>query len=137
MANVPDPSADNSATTSDFLIRRRRGLFAGFLIVTVSLAGIAAGMAKITPQFIQLFAGFGAELPWLTRMTLSYSRYLGLLPIISGILAIYVWLHSVRSRESERALTMLLIGFAVVAVVIITMAVAGFYLPIFKLGKVG
>jgi type II secretory pathway component PulF len=137
MTNVSDASLDNSALTSDYLSRRRRGLVTGYLIVTISLAAIAAAMSRITPQFVQLFAGFGAALPWLTRFVIASTQYLALLPAIPGIIAIYVWVRSVRSRQSERALTMILVGFAVVAVVIIPISVAAFYLPIFKLSKVG
>ncbi len=58
------------------------------LVVAFIVAGIL--LVKVVPQFEQVFAGFGAELPAFTQMVIGFSEFAQAywLPILIGIIAV-------------------------------------------------
>jgi type II secretory pathway component PulF len=86
-------------------------------------------MSRIASQFDQVFEGFAAELPFLTKLMLPGSIYFWLIP---GIVILLAALNSLEviQRSVVIALT------AALSITSIGLYVVGLYLPIFQLGAV-
>lgn len=102
--------------------------------IILLLTGIAAALLAalvptlVVPQFQQVFASFGAELPLLTRLALEQHLWLWLLPV----LVIAAWLFWPRPRQ--RSLAACLVGAGGLAI-IVPLLILAMYLPILQLGQ--
>lgn len=114
----------------------RVGLLAGFVATTAVLALIAAVAAVQIPRFTEVFRSFGADLPAITRLVVASAPYWGVLPLTSAAGAVIVWRHRQGSRRFRRAALASLVLLATIAIVIVPLASAALYLPIYKLGEV-
>ena len=115
-ARIADPVAE--------VRRKKLGLF-GSLFMTCFPALI---LSIAAPRFGEVFASFGAALPWLSRMVVNGYLAAWLLPI----LVVAVWLYWPNPKQR---------GFVVVAISLVSMMLVPFYiialyLPIFRLGTV-
>ncbi|QKE63299.1 hypothetical protein HNE05_07965 [Aquipseudomonas campi] len=100
------------------------------LIVGLVCALIAALVpALVIPQFQQVFNGFGAQVPLITHIALSYHLWLWTLPIFV-IAARIFW-----PKTQRRPLASCLLGVISLVIVIPAMILA-MYLPIFQLGRI-
>ena len=86
------------------------------------------------PRFTALFAGFGAELPTLTRIVLTISPYLGVLILIGLVPCIQLFRTNDGARASK-SLMWIVAGFGA-SLTVLGIWVAAMYLPIFQMGSV-
>ncbi len=104
------------------------------LIYPASVIVIAAGVVfiilwKVIPVFAQLFAGLGSEMPFLTRVVIAASNFIGryfifiVLAIIAGTIAIARWHKTYRGR---RILDGLMLKIPVIGMLLRKVAVARF-----------
>jgi hypothetical protein len=101
-----------------------------------TLLGVGLGLAAMTgfvtsqavPRFHDVFQSFGAELPWLTLLSLKFYPALLALPL----LVLAVWLAW--PRKEKRGQVALITGVAIFVVVPLLLA-AVMYLPILRLGS--
>jgi type II secretory pathway component PulF len=112
-----EPGSDGNA---------QNGLFA---IGLIAAAMVAAGATFVVPTFRQLFQGFGADLPLVTRLTLDYYLALWLFPI-AVIVVRFVW-----PDERSRSMAACIVGAGGFFVIVTALTIV-MYLPIFKLGQV-
>ncbi len=98
------------------------------LVVAVAVTTIL--LLFVIPQFEELFAGFGAELPAFTQMVVNMSRWLQanwwiLFGSIGGALYALIFTHK-RSRDFRERMDRLLLHVPIVGVIINKAAVARF-----------
>ncbi|RMH22532.1 MAG: type II secretion system F family protein [Acidobacteria bacterium] len=104
------------------------------MIYPVTVIVIACGVVfiilwKVIPVFAQLFAGLGAELPFLTRWVVSASEFVAdyapwiILLVILGVLAIRQWHQTYQGR---RVLDNLLLKMPVIGMLLRKIAIARF-----------
>lgn len=104
------------------------------LIYPVSIVVIAAAVVtiilwKVIPVFAQMFAGLGGELPFLTRMVVGASNFLGrfFLPLAIAIFLVYVAIGRYHKTErGRRVIDGLMLKMPVVGMLIRKIAVARF-----------
>ena len=87
-------------------------------------------LSYIVPEFEELFAGFGADLPALTKLVIHFhdNFYLLAIPGIVG----NIFLHF-----QKHVFGWSLVGFSgAMAVLLIPLTIVAMYLPIFQMGKV-
>ena len=82
------------------------------------------------PSLAQMYADFGGELPFLTRLALSRPHIGGLLFLDTALLIGGVSLAVTARQRAGRGL---LLGAVVLAIAIVTVLLVGTYLPIFQL----
>ena len=84
----------------------------------------------VVPEFEELFEGFGAELPFFTRLVLNVHEYFYLLtiPAFVGNILIY---------NMKNQLGWWLVGITgVMGILLIPLTIIAMYLPIFQMGNV-
>ena len=86
------------------------------------------GLAGVPAQFTRVFAGFGAELPWLTQILITTPAVFYVLPITS-LLALLAYSQNIQ-RASQALVTCLILS-----VLLVPLTLAAMYLPIFRLGS--
>jgi len=101
-------------------------LFAG--VICSSFAAIVTTIIGlyVIPQFSQVFANFGAELPLITRFVISYYWLIWLLPI----LAFCTWRFWPNNRRRNVVIGIICI---VTPVLVVPTIVIAMYLPIYSL----
>lgn len=114
----------------------RVGLLAGYVLMTVVLALIAAAAAVVIPPFTDVFRSFGADLPAVTGFVLASAPYWGVLPLVSAVAAVGVWRYPQGGRWRRSAAVALLALLATSAIVGVPLAAFALYLPIYRLGGV-
>ena len=114
----------------------------GFWVIVLSVAlTIISGMLysaiyPAVPQFVEIFEGFGAELPWFTQFILDNYYYFGL-PYLLGLIPCMILVKNRASViPSEKHLFMLIVINFVLSFFVIGITVIAMYLPIFKMGNV-
>ena len=103
-------------------------------VLTVLSAVIYMAIFFSGAGFKDLFQGFGAELPTLTRVFLASYQYFGVL-ILIGLVPCGLLLRN-RKRpviESNRLFRLVFASFGI-SLFVLSASVAAAYLPIFKLG---
>lgn len=110
------------------------------LVVSVVLTGISAAVYAAIyfsgQGFLDLFRGFGADLPFLTRVVLDSFKYYGVLIFIGLAPCIaLLWDRERSVTDSNRLFTLVLVSFCL-SFVVLGLCVAAAYLPIFKMGAV-
>jgi len=86
--------------------------------------------------FQELFRGFGAELPALTRFFLNSYQYYGVLILIGLVPCVsLLWSRNRPIAESNRLFKVVFASFGL-SMFMLSVSVAAAYLPIFKLGAV-
>ena len=116
-------------------MRPRALLIAGAVVAvqTAICAGVVPGHLK---RFRELFADFGAELPWLSHVALEGAWIWPMLTLASfGIAA---WIASARlgARATFRRMWVTLVAYAALFVAVFLITLIAVYLPIFRLGAV-
>lgn len=105
----------------------------GTLLYLWSLA-IYSYILIAAPSFKALFSGFGAELPSLTALVLEYSWIAAILMIVSAFPVVALWRkRRVTGVNKARDFKHILVAFGA-SMVIGSISVYGFYLPIFEMG---
>jgi hypothetical protein len=129
----PSPAArDNSGD----IVERPFGLAFAAVAVAVAAtltAGIAAMQLK---SFRELFAGLGAELPWLSQVVLDGAWIWGSLAAAAIGIAAWVGVHAKCTRAALRRMRLTVIACGIVLVIFIIISLVALYLPIFQLGAV-
>lgn len=106
------------------------------VILTIISAVIYAAIFFIWPGFQDLFQGFGAELPLLTRFFLTSYQYYGVLILIGLIPCLsLLWRQNRPVVESNRLFMLVVESFGLSWFLLIV-SVAAAYFPIFELGTV-
>ncbi|MEL7025045.1 MAG: hypothetical protein AAGL69_15020 [Pseudomonadota bacterium] len=98
-------------------------------LVGLIVTAIHFGLSRLAARFQELFSGFGAELPFLTRMLMVDSLYFWVIPVtLCGILVAHQlgWV--------SRSVAIIANWVGTVGSMIV--ALFGLYLPIFKMGAV-
>jgi type II secretory pathway component PulF len=96
---------------------------------TLIIAVLHALLSRVALQFNEVFDGFGAELPWLTKLMLSGSIYYWLMPMLFGLCFVVHHLGYI-----NRAMVLFITSVGTIASM--GLSVVGLYLPIFQLGAV-
>lgn len=86
-------------------------------------------------QFAELFAGFGAELPWQTVIVLKLSHGLWL-PSLATLLVWRKWFGAECDSHSRKRLITLFAAIGLTVIVIMVLVISALYLPIFTTGEV-
>ena len=115
-----------------------RSLFVLMIAGFEAFIGVIAGSLAplVIGNFEELFKGFGAELPALTRFILA-TRHAWVLFSIAAI-AIVVWIvrRPASNQKEHRRQKMAVIVYAMLFAMAAGIAVIALYLPIFQLGAV-
>jgi hypothetical protein len=130
------PAAPISREGSGDTVARPRGLAFAAIVIAVA-ATLTAGIAPIQlKSYRELFAGFGAELPWLSQVVLDGVWIWGLLA--ASAIGIAVWVGGSRNctRTTLRRMRLTLIACVIVFVILFVISLVALYLPIFQLGAV-
>jgi type II secretory pathway component PulF len=101
--------------------------------LTVIAAGIAPALLK---NYDDLYKGFGAELPWLSRAALSGRWIWWLLAVAAVGIAFWVGTASTGEQFGFRRMKRALGALIAVFVVLFILTLIALYLPIFRLGSV-
>ena len=82
-----------------------------FVVIAMAVAIVVVNLFVI-PAFAKVFAGFGAELPFMTRLLLGFSNFMVtwwpamLLGVIGGILAFRSWVGTAAGRMQWEAISL-------------------------------
>ena len=110
-------------------------LVVSFLLV-VSSAVTYAFMFFAGEAFEELFVGFGAELPLVTKIALSMSGYIWLLLLFVLVPFVRLWNgRKAASTNDSRLFSYVIAGF-VLSVALLFFFQIGVYMPILKMGSV-
>lgn len=99
------------------------------MVVVIAIAVVYVILWKVIPVFTQLYAGFGTELPFLTRIIVSASNFVGrfgillILGLIFAYFAIRAW-H--KTHRGKRVIDGLLLKMPVIGELLRKIAVARF-----------
>lgn len=106
------------------------------IALTITSAAIYLWIFLIGARFQDLFNGFGAELPALTRFFLSSYQYYGVL-ILIGLPAclLLLWNRNRVVAESNRLFKIVFASFGL-SMLVLGVSVTAAYLPVFQLGTV-
>lgn len=86
--------------------------------------------------FQDLFRGFGADLPLLTRIVMASAKYYGLLVLVGLVPCVLLLYNRTRLiHESNRLFVLVLVSFGLSFGLLVVYVIAA-YLPIFQLGAV-
>ena len=104
------------------------------LMYPVTVLLIAAGVVfiilwKVIPVFSQLFAGLGSELPWLTRMVVDASNFVGRfgwLLVIAGIALYFLMRRWHKTYQGRRIIDGFLLKVPIIGMLLRKIAVARF-----------
>ena len=98
-------------------------------VTTVSALAVFILLSYVIPQFEELFEGFGAELPAMTRFMIAVHNhyYLLAIPGIVGNILIYM--------KKQTAGWVLTIFSGAMGIILIPFTVIAMYLPIFQMSK--
>lgn len=104
------------------------------VVLTILSAVIYALIFLNGERFQDLFNGFGAELPALTRFFLSSYQYFGVL-ILVGLppCLLLLWNRNRVVAESNRLFKFVLAGFGL-SLFVLSVSVTAAYMPVFELG---
>jgi type II secretory pathway component PulF len=97
-------------------------------------ASIFVPLPSVIGQFAQLFSGFGADLPLLTRWVVAGVTFIwiAVLGTVVAQLVLFIVYISARSRKVKSAFWILaFVNLAALVTIVVAM-----YLPIFRLGSV-
>jgi hypothetical protein len=101
--------------------------------VTVITAGIAPAQLE---SFRELFAGFGAELPWVSQVALGGAWIWTVLAVAAVGIAVWIASARIATRVTIGRMRLALTLHVVLLVVVFIVTVFALYLPIFTLGAV-
>lgn len=106
------------------------------IVLTLLSAAIYVAIFTSGAGFRDLFRGFGAELPVLTRVFLVSYQYYGLL-ILVGLIpcGLLLWNRSRSVADSNRLFQLVYASFGL-SLFLLGVAVTAAYLPVFQLGAV-
>lgn len=104
------------------------GLLIGLGVAWVFLVVLAVAAQFAIPAFESVLSSFGADLPAMTRLTMTYHRAALLLPIITGLL-LALW-------PSKPGNAIAALVFTCLSIVAVKLMIFSLYLPIFELGDV-
>ncbi len=109
-----------------------------FLAVAVAgAATLTAGLAPaVLNSFREIYAGFGAELPLLSRIALGSMWIWTLLAVASIGVAVWIGLTDSAPRATLLRMRLAVVLLAVAVVVFFLVTLISLYLPIFSLGAV-
>ncbi len=80
----------------------RSALMYPVTIIVIAIGVVMIILWKVIPVFSQLFAGLGGELPFLTRMVVGASNFLGRYFIWVVLVAVLLWMAFQRWYKTER-----------------------------------
>lgn len=114
----------------------RWGLLFWLVAIGSSLLSFLAGLfgSFAIPAFAELFAGFGAELPTPTLITLRLNHWLWL-PSLAALLVWTKWFGAVRDSYSRKRFFSLFTGIGLAVMGIMAFTIWAIYLPVFKMGE--
>ncbi len=104
--------------------------------LVLACGAVYAMVLRVVPTFVELFAGFGGELPWLTQFVLTYHKYqLVLLVPVSVPFLVLVRNPIDYEANNRRRFRYVLVGFAT-TLMLYSLNLVAIYLPVFRLGTV-
>jgi hypothetical protein len=130
------PAARVSREDADAVVVRPRALeFASIAVAAVAVltAGVAPSQLK---TFRELFAGFGAELPWLSQVALSGKWIWPLLAMTAIGIAVWIGITRLGTRVTFRRMWITLAAYGALFVAVFLITLIALYLSIFALGAV-
>ena len=98
-------------------------------VITIAVGVVWIILWKVIPVFAQLFAGLGGELPFLTRIIVAASKFIGRyswLIIILGIIAFFAIRAYHNTYRGRRVLDALLLKIPIIGMLLRKIAVARF-----------
>ncbi|MCX4026949.1 hypothetical protein H0A36_28055 [Endozoicomonas sp. SM1973] len=132
---VPESSLEDCKIES--ISTRALLLSLGLLVFSLF---IHIGVVFVIPQFLEVFAGFGADLPAITQFVLKTHRYYFLVFLLLLPICILLYRRRLIHKGKEKQRKHPLLAYSVLAL-LLTLAIQGFvmismYIPIFYLGSV-
>lgn len=118
----------------------KKGQPAGWLMLVLSMGFILASgviyflIYLMIPQFKEIFAGFGAELPAQTAFVVSTYKYYGFLTLFGLVPCVQLYMNRKVFNGNEKRLFAVIVISFVLSVLVFTFAVYSMYLPIFTMG---
>lgn len=104
-------------------------------LLSVMVSGVFYSILLLmAPAFEQLYAGFGADLPAITKILLQVYPLFGLLVMIGLVPCVMLLMD--RSRpDADRLMTIIVVGFGL-SFILFAAFVFALYYPVFKVGAV-
>ena len=106
------------------------------IALTVISGLIYAAIYPLVPNFRELLANFGADLPAITKFILNSYMYYGLFFLVGLIPCIALCLNRNFLTGNEKKLFVIIAINFVLAFVVFGFVLVGMYLPIFQMGSV-
>ena len=98
-------------------------------VITIAIVVVWIILRFVIPTFAQLFAGLGGEMPWITRVVVGTSNFLGRYSpwLILGIIALTIFLKRWhKTHRGRRAIDRFLLRIPVIGMLLRKIAVARF-----------
>lgn len=111
-----------------------RGTLVAAGVLTLLSGAIYAGIYLLVPGFEELFRGFGAELPLLTRIVAATFPYFGVLVLLGLIPTAWLFRQREISAKQRDRVMILSVSNLVLAFGLLALCWAALYLPVLKMG---
>jgi hypothetical protein len=105
-----------------------RPLF-GLWVITALLVFEAIGTSIYVPQYLELYEGLSAELPFLTKVILMGAWGIWILPFTAFISIVF-------ASKAENITPAFVISLFVIGIIWVPIAIYGLYLPIWEMGNI-
>lgn len=90
----------------------------------------------VVPRFAEMFARFGADLPFLTQMTMKFYGFVAVFALLGIVPMIKLFMNHCKEYEKNKKLFKLVVICFVVSLLEVLLIAFSLYLPIFRLGNV-
>ena len=101
----------------------------GLWVIAALLVAEAIATSIYIPQYSELFEGFGAELPFLTKAVLLGAWGFWILPFIAFVVIAF-------APKAKSPTTTIVIFLFVVGILWVPVAIYGLYLPVWEMAEV-
>ena len=116
-------------------IERPNGTLFSAIALAAAVLAFAGRMPAALQSFKDIFQGFGADLPGITKFVIGFPQLWWILALAS--IALLVWIIA-RPRVTRDELARMKLGLVVIfatALIVITVTAWAVFWPIFQLGK--
>ena len=112
-----------------------RLLLMGYVVVTGFLAAVAVLAFSILQVTRHFYESFGARVPWMSALLIGSIPCWGVMPLLSAAAGIQQWRRLASGRSAAGNPWLRLGALGVLGFAMLAFALAGFYLPVHRLGE--